>query len=218
MNYLQLLSLVFGLIFFGSNQKNQSTLKTDTQAANERSTDTLNDKEEIKSLIKKVLIWSDTKRAIDLLPIVKDSKDSVYIGFDMNKLKSNLYKLNETSFFTSEFIENYDQIVLTLDKKLKKGEYDKWLVGDLPTFRFANDYDPWWNSPERFSLQFATIEIINLNKNNGEFYFKCGDIGHGCEGIENYKMRFCVVKEGNKWKISYLEGFDFKESTRKDGL
>jgi hypothetical protein len=30
-------------------------------------------------------------------------------------------------------------------------------------------------------------------------------------------MRFRVVKEAGKWKISYLEGFDFKESTRKDG-
>jgi hypothetical protein len=216
-NYIQLLALIFGLASLGCHQNTQSTQQMHNQAAVTKSTDTLNDKEEIKKLIKQVLIWSETKEAIDLLPALTDSQDSIYIGFDLNKLKSNLDKLKETNFFTTEFIDNYNQIILTLDKKLKTGEYDKWLVGDLPTFIFANDYDPWWNSQEQFSLQFATIEIISLTKNNGEFYFKCGDKGHGCDGLENFKMRFRVVKEDNRWKISYLEGFDFKESTRKDG-
>lgn len=218
MNYIRLLPLILGLTFLECSQNNQSTLKTDNLSANTKSTDSLNDKNEIKKLIEQVLIWSDSKETIQLLPVLTDSKDSVYIGFDLDKLKSNLDKLKKTKYFATEFIDNYKQIILTLDKKLKNGDYETWLVGDLPTFIFSNDYDPWWDGQERFSLQFSTIEMINLNKNNGEFYFKCGDIGQGCEGLENFKMRFRVVIEDNKWKISYLEGFDFKESTRKDGL
>ena len=32
-----------------------------------------------------------------------------------------------------------------------------------------------------------------------------------------FKYKFKITKEENSWKIAYLEGFDFKESTRKDG-
>jgi hypothetical protein len=104
---------------------------------------------------------------------------------------------------------------LTLDRKLRNKEYEEWLVGDLPTFIFANDYSPWWNGQERFSIEQSLIEQINLDK--GEFYFVCGDKGGGCDGLVKYKMRFRVTYEESKWKISYLEGFDFKESTRADG-
>ncbi|MDP4209606.1 MAG: hypothetical protein Q8928_12405 [Bacteroidota bacterium] len=214
MNYLQILLLILVLIFSGCTQNSQSTLKADNQTDNTKS----NDKEEILKLIKQVIIWGDSKESIGLLPVLTDSKDSVYIGFDMIELKSNLDKLKETNYFATEFIENYRQIIVTLDKKLRNGEYEKWFVGDLPTFIFANDYSPWWNGQESFPIEKGMVELINLDKDKGEFDFACGDKGHGCDGLENYKMRFRVVKEDNKWKISYLEGFNFKESTRKDGV
>lgn len=177
-----------------------------------------NDKKEILKLIKEVLIWGDSKESIELLPTVTDSKDSVYIGFDLLKLKSNLDKLKRTNYFATEFIDNYRQIIETIDKKLRKGEYEKWLVGDLPTFIFANDYSPWWAGQESFPTEQGAIELINLDKDKGEFNFTCGEKGRACEGMENYKMRFRVTKEDNKWKISYLDGFNFKESTRQDGV
>jgi len=213
MNYLQNLLLILVLTFSCSTQNSQTTLKEDNQIDYTKS----NDNEEILKLVKQVLIWGDSKESIGLLPVLTDRKDSVYIGFDMIKLKSSLDKLKETNYFATEFIENYKQIIVTLDKKLRNGEYGKWLVGDLPPFIFANDYSPWWNGQESFSVQFGSIELISSEKNKGEFYFICGDKGSGCEGMENYKMRFSVVKENDKWKISYMEGFDFKKSTRKDG-
>jgi hypothetical protein len=172
---------------------------------------------QVENLIKQVLIWADSDNSINLLPVLTDSKDSIYIGFDLEKHRENLNKLEATDFFTLEFIENYNQIILALDKGLRTGEYDVWLVGSLPTFIFANDYSPWWNGQERFLIEKGIIEQINSDNNNGEFYFICGDKQNGCEGLENYKMKFSVIKKDNKWKISYLQGFNFKESTRKDG-
>ena len=207
MKYLQILLFISVLTNFSCNQSGE----TNTKAVNQP------DKETIEKLIKKVLSWSETKATIDLLPAITDNKDTLIIGFDMIKLKSNLDKLKNTGLFSKEFIDNYSNIIVTLDKKMRNGEYDKWYVGELPTFIFANDYDPWWNGQERFSIQNGSIEQIKLDQNSGEFNFICGEKGSGCEGMDNYKMRFRVIREDDKWKISYMEGFDFKESTRKDG-
>jgi len=201
------LILICGLAFCNCNDESKKSTKTDNSE----------DKEEIQNLIRQVLNWADSKNCIDLLPAITDSTDSIYIGFDLEKHKQNLEKLKLTDFFTTEFINNYNQIILTLDKGLRSGKYEQWLVGDLPTFIFANDYSPWWNGQERFSIEKSAIELIRLDNEKGEFNFICGDKVLGCEGMENYKMRFKAIKVNNKWKISYMEGFEFKESTRKDG-
>ncbi|MFO7369636.1 MAG: hypothetical protein R6X09_05125 [Bacteroidales bacterium] len=215
-NILTLITVTV-ICIFSSCVRAQNDQKTEKQTANFEVTDIQKDTEEIQKLIQRVLSWSESKESVDLLPILADSKDSVYVGFDMDKLKENLNKLKETSFFSSEFIENYNQIILTLDRKLKNKEYIEWLIGDLPPFRFANDCNPWWNGQEYFSLQLVIVEKINLSKDEGEFYFKCGSMGNDCSGLEGYKTRFRVVKRENKWKISYMQGFDYSESTKKDG-
>lgn len=218
MKHFGLVIFIVGLTFSSCYQKNKTADTTENKLENLQTSDISANKEEIQNLIRQVLNWADSKSRIDLLPVVTDSNDSVYIGFDINKHKQNLEKLKSTGFFATEFIDNYNQIILTLDNGLRNGEYEKWLVGDLPTFIFANDYSPWWSGQESFSIENSEIELIKLDKGNGEFYFTCGDKVVGCEGMENYKMRFSVIRENNKWKISYMEGFDFKESTRKDGV
>ncbi len=213
-----MLSSILVVVLISCNQNTNLTVPTDYQGSIIKSAHNSDDKEDIQKLIIQVLNWSDTNETIALKPVLTDSKDSLIIGFDMEELKSNLKLLKKTNYFSSEFIDNYKHIILTLDKKLRNGEYGEWLVGDLPPFIFENDYIPWRNGQEWFSLDLAKIETINLTKNKGEFYLICEDQGHRCEGLENYAMRFEVVKEDNRWKISYLEGFNYKESTRKDGV
>jgi hypothetical protein len=143
MKHIGLLILIIGLTFSSCNQKNKTATSTDNKLENLEASDKSMDKEKIQTLIRKVLNWSDSKNRIDLLPVITDSNDSIYIGFDLDIHKQNLEKLKSTGFFATEFIDNYNQIILTLDKGLRNGEYDKWLVGDLPTFIFANDVSPW---------------------------------------------------------------------------
>ena len=211
MKYIKLTVFVIGLLLFGCYQTKSKT------------TSVTEDKEQIQNLIRQVLKWSNSKESIDLLPVLADSKDSFYIGFDLDKHKANIDKLRETNFFTTEFIENYNQIILTLDRKLRGNDYEKWLVGELPTFNFANDVNPWclcqdvpYDKPGPWDL--VEVEVIDLNSEKGELNWKWGKTElNEAPGWKEFTYRFKVTKENGKWKIAYLQGFDFKESTRKDG-
>lgn len=205
MSYLGIYVLFFSLIFSGCNQG------IEKQSKNIEVVDIQEDKEYIQNLLQQVLEWSESKESIDLLPVLTDAKDSIYIGFDTIKLKENLLKLRETNFFTSEFIENYNQIILTLDRKLRSKEFNEWLVGDLPTFKFNNGINPWCFCQGYSSKEFGHVEIIKIDNKSGELIWKWGNNSSWRD------FKFEVIKEDNKWKISYMEGFDYKESIKKDG-
>jgi hypothetical protein len=218
MKLIKLTTLIFGLLLLGCNQAETQT----TSVIGGKAPISTADKEQIQNLIKQVLNWADSKNSIDLLPTLTDSKDSSYIGFNLEKHKRNLEKLKTTNFFSTEFIGNYNQIILTLDKGLRNGKYQQWLVGELPTFAFANDVDPWclcqdvpYDKPNPWD--FIEISIVKLNNENGEAEWKWGKFELNKDpGWKDFSYKFRVVKENNRWKIAYLTGFDFKESTQKD--
>ena len=58
----------------------------------------------------------------------------------MEKHKQNLTKLAQTNFFSKEFIDNYNFIIIELDKKLKAKELI-WNKGETPPF--GNDANVW---------------------------------------------------------------------------
>ena len=214
MKQIKLTTFIFGLLLFGCNQSDTKT----ALVTEEKVSTSVNDKEQIQNLIRQVLDWADTKNSIDLLPVLTDSKDSIYIGFDLEKHKQNLDKLQQTNFFTTEFIENYNQIILTLDKGIRSGNYDQWLVGDLPTFIFANDHSPWCNCQDNDDWNKVEVRVIKLTDNEGELEWTWGNLSADTHSSwKEFAYKFRVVKENDKWKIVYLTGFDFKESTRKDG-
>jgi hypothetical protein len=192
MKHIKLTTLIFGLLLFGCNQADNKR----TSVTEKKATTSANDIEQIQNLIRQVLNWADTKKSIDLLPVLADSKDSLYIGFDLDKHKQNLDKLQKTNFFATEFIENYNQIILNLDKGLRNGNIEKWLVGDMPTFNFSSNVNPWtgsqdipYDDPNPFdyveintiTIQYNTLEIgdfVYLDSNSTDctyvpngFYF-----------------------------------------------
>lgn len=177
-----------------------------------------NDTVEIRELIKKMLNWAETKKSMELVPALTDSKDSLCIGFDLKKLDTNLTELKNTNFFSAGFIENYKQIILTLDKKAKNKEF-KWSTDELPPFNFANDVDPWcdcqdvpYDKPSPWGL--VLIRVVSLDKEKGELYWTWGEPRAGrTPDWKDFSYKFKVQKEEGRWKISYLQGFDFKEGT-----
>lgn len=219
MKNIRLSTLILGLIFLGCTQKKESNGSTVRLGDCITTGVTSNDKEEIQKLIRQVLNWSDSGNSIDLLPALTDSEDSLYIGFDLKKHKANLEKLRKTNFFTNEFIENYNNIILTLDRKIRNKEMEEWAVGDLPRFAFANDASPWtfcqdipYDTPNPFDL--IEVEIIHLDSEKGELNWKWGkpELNDDIEWKE-FRYKFRVAKENEKWKIDYLQGFDFNEGT-----
>lgn len=217
MKHIKLTTLILGFLLFSCKQADTKA----TSVKEEKNSISADDKEQIQNLIRQVLNWADTKNSIDLLPALADRKDSIYTGFDLEKHKQNLDKLRQTNLFAAAFVENYNQIILTLDKGLKQSNYDKWLVGDLPTFNFSNDLNPWtmcqdvpYDKPNPYDF----VEIDILNPNEGEVEWKWGKLELNTDkGWKEFSYKFKVVKENDKWKIAYLAGFDFKESTQKNG-
>ncbi len=214
MRHIKTLTLIIWLISFGCNQNNESKVVIDTKNDSSKLIDNSVDKMEIQNLIRQVLNWADSKNSIDLLPAISDSSDSIYIGFDLNKLEFNLDKLKETNLFSKEFIDNYNQIILTLDKNIKDKVYYDWLVGEMQTFGFTNDVNPWcycqelpYDHPNPWDL--VEVTVIKLDKEKGELTWTWGKTNW-----PDMKYNFRVIKEDGKWKISYMKGFDYNESIK----
>lgn len=217
MRNIKIVLLIIGLILSACNKtETKSNLSTDKNLSSLES-----DKKQIQILIREVLNWSNSKKCIDLIPVISDSKDSIYIGFDLVKHKKNLEQLKQTNLFAEEFVENYNQIILTLDNGLKNGHYDSWQINELPSFGFVNDVNPWclcqdvpYDKPNPYD--FVEINIVDSKK--GEVEWKWGIQylnGDSDNYWKNFTYKFRVIRENDKWKISYLSGFDFNESTKK---
>jgi len=202
MKYFVIITLILVLSFYSCSQYFPKKGNSEKQIEILNATEASKNREEIQKLIRQVMIWSDSKESIELLPALTDSKDSIYIGFDLDKLKVNLDKLRQTGFFDTEFIENYNQIIQTLDRKLRNKEFDVWLVGDLPTFNFVNDISPWCLCQGYSPEDFDDVEIVKINNITGELKWKW-------KKDSSWNDFICrVTKEYNKLKIPYIEGFN----------
>ncbi len=213
MKYLTLLTLTFGLLLFGCSGGTKPAALAQAGTGTVKLPDDPKRKGEIQALMRQMLKWADSKNAIEVLPAF--SEDSTYVGFDLDKLHQNLEKLKETGFFAEEFIDNYDRIIRTLDKKIKNNEFEKWNVGELPTFAFANDASPWCSCQDNMPWDDVEVEVVNLNGDKGELTWNWGKLSPGTDpSWKDFSYKFRVVKIDGKWKVSYLQGFDYKDSVK----
>jgi hypothetical protein len=217
MKYIGIFVTIFIISFSSCNQgvgtKTPAGIVSEKIASIEHSRDI----DEIRILIRQALSWADSENAIDLLPAISDSTGSVYIGLDFSKVQVNLDKLEQTNFFSRAFISNYSQIMSTLDTGIKNEKYSAWLVGDIQTFRFANDVNPWcycqelpYDKPSPWNL--VEVKVISLGKEKGDLTWTWGQTDW-----PDIEYRFSVLKENGKWKISYMKGFDYNEGVKNDG-
>jgi hypothetical protein len=212
-----LLNLIFGLILLGCNSETKSNasnkIDSNVNVNSETTKPINNDEDEIQALIIRMLKWSDSESVINVHPVL--SKDSICVGFDFDKHKQNLEKLRKTGFFADEFIDNYNNIIQTLDKKIKNKEFEPWNVYELPIYNFANDVNPWCSCQDNLSWDDVEIEPIKLDGDKGELKWGWGKLDSDIDSSwKEFSIPFRVVRIDNKWKISYLQGFDYKESVK----
>ncbi|TFF40799.1 hypothetical protein [Mucilaginibacter psychrotolerans] len=185
--------------------------------------DTTKDKQEIQKLMRNLLVWAEEgKKVPDLLPFVINPRDSTVTGFDLGKLKGVDDSLRITGFFSKEFIDNYNQIIQVLDGKMRDKEIAPFSTGEIPPFAFDSDVDPWcdcqdvpYDGANAFSVAANLVEvhIVNLNKESGRMYWTWGSLPKDVSpDWRTVTYKFSVKKEGGKWKISYLQGFDIKKA------
>jgi len=235
MRYILFFILIIGFVFVGCNQNRQTVAIEEKQidiTKDEENEEIKTDEEEIQSLIRSALKWFDLylinftpaiankkDSTYDEFAMLEESNDSIYVGFNMKEHKSNLEKLKKTNFFATEFIENYNQIIQTLDKKMRNKEFRDWEFGTVfSPFEFAHNHSPWCLCQEKpyvIDLWDVDIEIIRLNDERGELKYKWGKSVLDTEPYwKDFRYKFRVTKENNKWKISYMEGFDFEKGIK----
>lgn len=214
--------LMITLLGCKGNNRTKGT-ENQAQVTTKVSADQTKDKQEIQKLIRNVLVWAeDGKKVPDLLPFVIDRKDSTITGFDLTKLKGIDDSLKNTGFFSKEFINNYNQIIQVLDRRMKSKEIKPFSTGEIPPFGFHTDSDPWcdcqdvpYDGEDAFSVaaNLVDVHIIELNNESGKMYWTWGSLPKDVSPdwrTDTYK--FNVIKEDGKWKISYLQGFDVKRA------
>jgi hypothetical protein len=172
---------------------------------------------EVQTLVRKMLNWARFEHPVQLHPWLTDENDSIVIGFDQEIIRKNISILESTGLFSKEFIDNYKNINTTLDKKIRKGEYGEIYSNEIPIYNFASDVNPWtlcqdvpYDKPNPYD--YVEVRIIKLDGNYGEFDWKWGRLGlNVAPDWRSFSYRFKVRFEDGKWKISYLEGFDYKK-------
>lgn len=211
MKYLILVTLLVSLFLYGcNNDKTKAVITIEKKVEN--TTNVTTDEEQIESLVKQLYKWQESKTSIIGFVPIPDKNDSIYVGMDLKELKKGIKVLRESNFFSNEFLDNYNRIVLTIDKKLKNKDFE-WIVGELPPF--GNDANAWCNCqdyPYDNPWDNMKFEFISINNENAVLTWTWGN----SEWSKDFNYKVKVIKIGGKWKISYLQGFDFYEFTRKN--
>jgi hypothetical protein len=159
-----------------------------------------NDADSIKitNVIKDVYKWYGKEGSQVYLDIIV--KDSFQIGLDTIKFKNSIAKLKSTNYFSSDFIKNYEKIGKAVDNKLHAGKYYNEI-----NFNFQ-DADVWTNSQDDESDLWKNLKVKDLVVNGDhatfQWYTENRDYGY------LVKMK----KENDTWKVSYLEGLDYKNA------
>jgi hypothetical protein len=214
MSYIKTIFLLFTIVLICCNNNNARPSNTANSFEKDSISINYGDKNEIQNILRKVLAWGNSAKSIDLLPAISDNHDSIYIGFDFEKHKQNLKILEATDLFSLSFIKNYDIIIRTINRKIKNNEYSTWFVGEFPPFDFTTDVNPWCQCQDipndiKDIWNQVVVTIIKLDSTSGELTWTWGN-----KVYPDIKSKFKVVKEQGKWKISYLQGFDFNESIK----
>jgi len=224
MTYLRFTLVVLAFCLLGCKENSgskatETQVKASVKLSAPATPDTTKDKQEIQKLIRNLLVWAEDHKGVpDLLPFVINRQDSTVTGFDLGKLKGVDDSLKTTGFFSKEFINNYNQIIQVLDRKMKDKEIAPFSTGEIPPFGFDTDADPWCNcqevpydSPNAYSL--VDVHIVELNSESGKLYWTWGSLPKDVSaGWKTITYKFNVKKEDGKWKISYLQGFDIKRA------
>jgi hypothetical protein len=184
-----------------SNSENEQLNVDDVVNSNSVNEQLNTDDIDITALMKKVLKWQESNSAGDFEVITENPDDEIYSGINWTAHEKRMKLLSSMKFFTKGFLDNYHKIALQIDKDLKENP-EKYYVGEMPPF--GGGANPWCNcqdTPE----DVTDIQIVDLkvDENLATFKWKWN------EWEDLYSVR--AKKEGDIWKISYLEGFEIKK-------
>lgn len=209
--------IIAAFVFIGCNttEKDSTTDKTvgSTVGIEIAENTTENDKQAIEKVVKEMYHWNEDGRSgYGLKDIVKDS---LIVGYDMANKEAYLQKLRESGLFAEEFITNMDKIVKKQDELLRTGKVE-WINGDISPFEVDNANNwcncqdvPTDNDPfEQIKFTFTKLTPIEAN-----IFWKWNVTKDMDPSWTEPKYAMRMVKEDNKWKIAWMQGWDYKINT-----
>lgn len=167
-----------------------------------------NDRTQIEKLIKSVNSWGGSANgSYGITYYTIDKKTGNCTGIDRKKHQLELVKFKKSGYFSAAFVENYNQIGVKQDQLIKTKKIPAWKPSEeVNPFRNSS---PWCNCQDGGDMKKIKIKIIALEQNKGHLSWTWSEP----EYSKGFEYHFKVVKENGKWKIAYLEGFDFKSNT-----
>lgn len=199
MRKLSLLTVVL-LIFFAGCKKSKTNQAPLRESNVSKIVEVSNDKQLIEKLLRNLYEWKETKSKLNDFEPLEISDSESYLGLDLSKNKQRIEELKSSNLFSEKFIENYENIVASIDLSLKAKSFE-WTKGELPPFGL--DAEIWCNcqdSPDRY-WQNLTVKNLKIVNNVASFSWSF-------ENHPDYNIK--AIKENNAWKILFLEGIDEK--------
>jgi hypothetical protein len=187
-----------------TNGNTHKNLATDLSAIKTKDSTTAEDSIALTALVKNIYQWHERslKETRDFDVKKEHPADTLFKGIDWVNHNNILNKLRKTGFFAAEFLENYQNIALQIDKALKSGT-TIWPVNELPTIA-GYEADPWFSAqdfPENNYWERMILKNIQWNKDLASFLWSVDD---------QFNNTMKAKKENGTWKISYMQGFNPK--------
>lgn len=174
------------------------------------------DKKEIEKLVKDMYRWNGNgDLGYEFKNIVKDS---LIVGYDIVSSEVCLKKLRESGFFAEEFVFNMNKIIKKQDELLRTGKVE-WLDGDMSPFEVDNANN-WCNCQDEPTDNdpYGQIKITftKLNQKEADIFWKWNVTKDVDPSWAEPKYTIRLVKENNKWKIAWMEGWDYDVNTKAE--
>jgi hypothetical protein len=163
--------------------------------------DRKDDSVKITALVRSLYKWHETAPRPDgFVPLKKNPVDTLNTSMDLAANNKAIKELKETGLFADDFLTDYRNIAVRMDKELRDGS-SLWPDGEMPTFN--DDVDEWCNCQDNPDNYWEKLTLVDLKFNNDEADFKW-------TWGNNFFYHTKAKKVAGIWKISYLEGFDMK--------
>lgn len=199
-----------------SKPKETSNPTADSVAAQVKAVD--KDELAIRTLIRKALVWSESKEAVHWwTPFIASPDSSFALGIDFNQHQNNLKRLEASGLFTPAFIANYDSIIHTIDRQTQAGFYGQFHAREDPPLNFASDVNPLCHCNENDPWEEVEVRILKQDSNKVEvaYYWPVDPAVAESSDYFPWAYRFNVVKQGDKWLIDWMQEFDYPEAIKQ---
>lgn len=159
---------------------------------------------ELTTLVRNIYEWHETKYRRNGFPFkFKAPNDSIFTGVDWDVYAKEMEVFKTTNFFSKDFFTTHRTLALSVDSSIKEATIEWRNMNDgIPLWDTgADDWCDCQDYPNEYWKIITLNNFIYIN-DTVSFYWTWGQ-----KNEMQYEMK--AIKEDEKWRISYIQGFKF---------